>query len=82
MSETTETNAADQPPGVDARAVISARATLAPGVCVGAYAIVGDDVEFGEGCLLHPHAVCKARRDLGRGNVLHPFCSFGATRKI
>jgi UDP-N-acetylglucosamine acyltransferase len=63
--------------GKDVRAVISARARLAPGVRVGAYAIVGDDVELGEGCVLYPHAVVHGPTRLGSGNVLHPFCSVG-----
>jgi len=44
---------------------------------VGAYAIVGDDVELGDGCVLHPHAVIQGPARLGSGNVLHPFCSIG-----
>ena len=65
------------PAGVDPRAVLSPRARLAPGVRVGAYAIVGDDVELGEDCVVHPHAVVQGPARLGRDNVVHPFCSIG-----
>lgn len=61
----------------DERAVVSERARLAPGVRVGAYAIVGDDVELGEDCVLYPHAVVHGPARLGRGNIFHPFCSIG-----
>src|SRR3984957_11404570 len=61
----------------DERAVVSERARLAPGVRVGAYAIVGDDVELGEDCVLYPHAVVHGPARMGRGNILHPFCSVG-----
>jgi UDP-N-acetylglucosamine acyltransferase len=62
---------------VDSRAVISSRATLAPGVQIGAYAVVGDDVELGENCILHPHAVVYGPARYGRENVFYPFCSVG-----
>jgi UDP-N-acetylglucosamine acyltransferase len=76
MSETRERNA-PAAPGIDARAVVSPRAVLAPGVSVGAFAIIGDDVELGEDCFVHAHAVLRGPARLGRGNVLHPFCSIG-----
>lgn len=63
--------------GVDLRAVVSAGARLASGVRIGAYAVVGDDVELGEDCVLHPHAVVNGPARLGRSNVLHSFCSIG-----
>jgi UDP-N-acetylglucosamine acyltransferase len=62
---------------VDFRAVISERARLAPGVQVGAYAVIGDDVELGENCVLHPHAVVCGPARYGRENVFYPFCSIG-----
>lgn len=61
----------------DERAVVSERARLAPGVRVGAYAIVGDDVELGEDCVLHPHAVVHGPARFGRGNIFHSFCTVG-----
>jgi UDP-N-acetylglucosamine acyltransferase len=63
--------------GVDLRAVVSAGARLASGVRIGAYAVVGDDVELGEDCVLHPHAVVNGPARLGRSNVLHSFSSIG-----
>jgi len=63
--------------GVDPRAVVSANACLASGVRIGAYAVVGDDVELGEDCVLHSHAVVNGPARLGRANVLHSFCSIG-----
>jgi UDP-N-acetylglucosamine acyltransferase len=62
---------------VDSRAVISERAKLAPGVQVGAYAVVGDEVELGEHCVLHPHAVLSGPARFGCENVFHSFCSIG-----
>jgi UDP-N-acetylglucosamine acyltransferase len=62
---------------IDPRAAVSERARVAPGVRIGAFAVVGDDVELGEGCVLHPHAVVLGPARLGRGNVLHSFCTVG-----
>jgi len=62
---------------VDTRAVVSPNARLAAGVRIGAYAVVGDDVELGEQCVLHPHAVVYGPTRLGNANSLHPFCTIG-----
>jgi UDP-N-acetylglucosamine acyltransferase len=62
---------------IDPRAVVSERARIAPNVRIGAFAVVGDDVELGEGCVLQPHAVVLGPARLGRGNILHSFCTVG-----
>ena len=59
------------------QAVVAPSAKIAPGVQVGAYAIVGDDVELGDGCVLHPHAVVQGPSKIGRNNIFHSFCSVG-----
>jgi len=58
-------------------AVIAPGAKLRAGVRVGAYAVVGDEVELGEGCVLHPHAVVSGPSRFGRNNVFYSFCSIG-----
>ncbi len=60
------------------QAAVASSAKLAPGVKVGAFAVVGGDVELGEGCILHPHAVVQGPAKFGRNNVFHPFCSIGS----
>jgi UDP-N-acetylglucosamine acyltransferase len=62
---------------IHAQAVISASAKLAGSVTVGAYAIVGDEVTLGEGCVVHAHAVITGPTIAGRNNIFHPFCSIG-----
>ena len=47
---------------LDARAMISPKAKLGAGVRVAAFAVVGDDVELGEGCVLASHAVVRGPR--------------------
>jgi UDP-N-acetylglucosamine acyltransferase len=59
------------------QAVVSPQARLGPGVRIGAFAVVGDEVELGEGCLLYSHAVIQGPARFGRRNVFHPFVSLG-----
>jgi UDP-N-acetylglucosamine acyltransferase len=62
---------------IDSRALISPRARLGHGVKIAAFAVVGDDVELGEGCVLESHAVVQGPARLGRDNRLYPFCAIG-----
>ena len=62
---------------IDPRAIVWPHARLGRDVRIGAYAVVGDDVELGEGCALHPHAVVMGPARLGRANVFHAFCAVG-----
>ena len=59
-------------------AVVAASARLGAGVRVGAFAVAGDHVELGEGCVLQPHAVVQGPARIGRNNVFFPFSSIGA----
>ena len=58
-------------------AIVSASARLAAQVQIGAYAVVGNGVELGTDCVLHPHAVVCGPAKFGAGNVFHPFCVVG-----
>lgn len=62
---------------IDSRAVISPGARLGQGVRIGAFAVVGDDVELGDGCILEPHAMVQGPSRLGPKNHLYPFCAVG-----
>ncbi|HXN94679.1 MAG TPA: hypothetical protein VN879_09255, partial [Candidatus Acidoferrales bacterium] len=62
---------------IDSRALVSTSARLGSRVKIGAYAVVGDEVELGEGCVLEPHAMVQGPSRLGRDNHLSPFCSIG-----
>jgi UDP-N-acetylglucosamine acyltransferase len=56
---------------------VAASAKLARGVSVGAFAVVGEEVELGEDCVVHPHAVVYGPSRFGAANVFHPFCVVG-----
>jgi UDP-N-acetylglucosamine acyltransferase len=62
---------------IDPRAIVSATAKIGNGVRIGAFAVVGDDVEVGEGSVLEPHAVVKGPSTLGRNNHVHSFAIVG-----
>jgi len=62
---------------IDPRAIISPHARLGRDVHIGAYAVVGDEVELGDACVLHPHAVVMGPARLGRASVFHAFCAVG-----
>jgi len=64
-------------PEIHPQAVVARSARLAPGVKVGAYAIVGEDVELGEGCVLQPHALVCGPAKYGRNNTFYSFCAIG-----
>ncbi|HTR47593.1 MAG TPA: acyl-ACP--UDP-N-acetylglucosamine O-acyltransferase [Verrucomicrobiae bacterium] len=62
---------------IDPRAIVSPAAKLGSGVRIGAYAIVGDEVEIGDGCVLDEHAVVKGPARLGRNNHVFSFSVIG-----
>lgn len=58
-------------------AVISPRAELAPGVRVGAYAVIEEDVLIDEGCEIGAHAVVKRFTTLGARNRVFEHATLG-----
>lgn len=63
--------------GIDPRAVVSPAARIGRGVCIGPYAIVGDEVELGDDCVLEDHAVVRGPARIGRGNRVYSFAVLG-----
>lgn len=59
------------------RAIISSSARLGCGIRIGAYAVVGDEVELGDGCILEPHARVQGPARFGRENHFYSFCAVG-----
>jgi len=64
-------------PQIHHSASVAASAKLARGVTVGAFAVVGEEVELGEGCIVHPHAIVYGPSRFGSANAFHPFCVVG-----
>jgi UDP-N-acetylglucosamine acyltransferase len=64
-------------PEIHPQAIVAKSAQLADGVRVGAYAVVGEEVQLGEGCELYPHAAVHGPSKFGKKNVFHSFCVVG-----
>lgn len=62
---------------IDSRAVVDSRATLAPGVSVGPFTIIGPEVEIGEGTRVGPHVVIQGPTRIGHDNRIFQFASLG-----
>jgi UDP-N-acetylglucosamine acyltransferase len=62
---------------IDPSASIATSAKLSLGVRVGAFAVVGEEVELGEDCVVHAHAMVAGPSRFGAANVFHPFCVIG-----
>ena len=58
-------------------AIIERGARLGANVAVGAYSIVGAQVEVGEGTVIAPHVVIEGRTRIGRNNRISQFASIG-----
>jgi UDP-N-acetylglucosamine acyltransferase len=71
IEEQTQTN------GIDSRALVSPMAKIGQGVTIGAYAVVGDEVELGDGCRLDHHAVVQGPTRLGQKNHVYAFAVIG-----
>ena len=60
------------------QAVVAANAKLGEGVKIGAYAVVGEDVELGDGCVLHTHAMLTGPSKFGKNNAFYSFSAIGS----
>ena len=59
-------------------AIVDPAAKIASGVSIGAYSIIGADVEIAEGTSIGPHVVIEGATRIGRDNRIFQFASIGA----
>ena len=62
---------------IDSRAVVASSARVDDSAQVGAYTIIGDDVEIGRGSRIEPHVVIKGPTVIGADNHIFQFASIG-----
>jgi len=62
---------------IDARASVSKSARIGSGSRIGAFAVVGDEVELGEKCVVEPHSVINGPAKIGAQNHFYSFCAIG-----
>lgn len=64
-------------PRVHPTAIVSSEARLHSTVVVGPYAVIGPNVEMGEGCVVMAHAVVDGRTRIGARNRVFPHAVLG-----
>ena len=62
---------------IDARAIVSPQAQLAPDVTVGPFSIIGPQVQIGARTVIGPHAVVNGPTTIGEDNRIFQFASIG-----
>jgi UDP-N-acetylglucosamine acyltransferase len=62
---------------IDARAIVSPEAQLAPDVSVGPFSIIGPQVQIGPRTVIGPHAVINGPTTIGADNRIFQFASIG-----
>ncbi|HMK87815.1 MAG TPA: acyl-ACP--UDP-N-acetylglucosamine O-acyltransferase [Steroidobacteraceae bacterium] len=62
---------------IDARAVVSPQAEIAPDVEIGPFSIIGPEVVIGPGTWIGPHVVINGPTRIGAGNRIYQFASLG-----
>ena len=62
---------------IDARAVVSPQAELAPDVSVGPFSVIGAQVRIGPRSVIGPHAVINGPTTIGADNRIFQFASIG-----
>jgi UDP-N-acetylglucosamine acyltransferase len=62
---------------IDARAIVSPQAQLAPDVTVGPFSVIGPEVTIGPGTVVGPHAVINGPTVIGADNRIFQFASIG-----
>jgi UDP-N-acetylglucosamine acyltransferase len=59
------------------QAIVDPAARLRQNVQIGAYAVIGADVEIDDGTWVGPHVVINGPTRIGRDNKIYQFCSLG-----
>lgn len=62
---------------IDARAVVSPHAEIAPGVEIGPFSVIGPEVSIGAGTWIGPHVVINGPAHIGADNKIFQFASVG-----
>jgi UDP-N-acetylglucosamine acyltransferase len=58
-------------------AIIESGAKLAEGISVGAYSIIGENVEIDKGTWIGPHVIIQGHTRIGKDNKIYQFSSIG-----
>ena len=58
-------------------AIIDPKAKIASNVKIGAYSVIGPDVEVNENTIIHSHVCISGQTIIGKENKIYPFASIG-----
>ena len=58
-------------------AIIDSKAKIASNVKIGAYSVIGPDVEVNENTIIHSHVSISGQTIIGKENKIYPFASIG-----
>lgn len=58
-------------------ALVDSKAKISAGVKIGAFSIVGPDVEIGEGTVIQGHVLIEGHTKIGKNNEFYPYCTIG-----
>ena len=59
-------------------AIINPKAKISPNVQIGAYSIIGPNVEIKDGVIIHSHVNITGHTLIGENNIFYPMCSIGS----
>ena len=58
-------------------AIIDSKAKISSGVCIGAFTVIGPNVEIGENTIIQSHVSIIGNTKVGKNNKIYPFASIG-----
>ena len=58
-------------------AIIDKNAKISKNVEIGAYSVIGPEVEIGESTIIHSHVNLTGNTKIGKNNEIYPFSSIG-----
>ena len=58
-------------------AIIDSKAKISSNVIIGAYSVIGPDVEIDENTIIHSHVNISGLTKIGKNNKIYPFASIG-----
>ncbi len=64
-------------PDIHPTAIVDPKASIADGVTIGAYSMIGPHVSLGKNVTVHPHVVIEGHTTIGEGTTIFPFTSLG-----
>ena len=59
-------------------AIVNPKAKISSNITIGAYSVIGPDVEIDENTIIHSHVNISGHTKIGKENKIFPFASIGS----